>query len=539
MDISDNSHVSNPPVPGTHTVSAFDSMTLLHLVVTFRLPARCIAMRKSIKKQYCKFALLLCPDKNKFAGAKAAFKLKGEAQRVLLDKDKRSFFDIKHRASCKPEVPNCAPQQANRNVNVSRQSKIRNKVAVLNRALRCRSCKKPFIAYDTCAQGVPPGAYVPHHPFPKDVPNQGTGNPTSRAGFCGSSSPQKARVESFLRSAYSEQVGGSRKVNGRRGKKQVKESSESCDSGGSLDSEEGVGTDQDSDVLSQGFRVNGPEENLDTLPKEESCNSTKPTEGSGKREYPDPDFSNFDEERKEECFTVGQIWVVYDTIDAMPRFYAWIRKVFSPGFKLRITWLKPDTDNDSDFEWVIPACLTSAFEYDFVKVLSEYDGAVGICVVYLGKLKGFASLFCQIGEDEIIIPPSEVLRFFRRVPSFKMTGEEREDVPTGSFELDPASISMNLEEIMLPIKAAVGLDNVYTNGLSSESLGGNCVVEGVEGRKSTHPHLQVGIQAEPVNYLDDVADDPNLSPLLDVPELPEPEFCCFDAMKSLDKFQVG
>lgn len=36
-----------------------------------------------IKKQYKKFALQLHPDKNKFAGAESAFKLIGEAQRVL------------------------------------------------------------------------------------------------------------------------------------------------------------------------------------------------------------------------------------------------------------------------------------------------------------------------------------------------------------------------------------------------------------------------------------------------------------------------
>ncbi|KAG5099446.1 hypothetical protein JHK82_044498 [Glycine max] len=38
----------------------------------------------TIKKQYRKFALQLHSNKNKFAGAKAAFKLIGEAQRVLL-----------------------------------------------------------------------------------------------------------------------------------------------------------------------------------------------------------------------------------------------------------------------------------------------------------------------------------------------------------------------------------------------------------------------------------------------------------------------
>ena len=48
----------------------------------------------TIKKQYRKFALQLHPDKNKFSGAEAAFKLIGEAQRVLLDREKRSRLDM-------------------------------------------------------------------------------------------------------------------------------------------------------------------------------------------------------------------------------------------------------------------------------------------------------------------------------------------------------------------------------------------------------------------------------------------------------------
>ncbi|KAK8698189.1 hypothetical protein V6N13_114315 [Hibiscus sabdariffa] len=49
----------------------------------------------SIKKQYRKLALLLHPDKNKFAGAEAAFKLIVEANTVLTDQTKRSRYDTK------------------------------------------------------------------------------------------------------------------------------------------------------------------------------------------------------------------------------------------------------------------------------------------------------------------------------------------------------------------------------------------------------------------------------------------------------------
>ncbi|CAA6663482.1 unnamed protein product [Spirodela intermedia] len=57
-----------------------------------------------IKKQYRKLALLLHPDKNKFAGAEAAFKLVGEAHRTLSDKSKRSVYDLKRSAGVKTVV---------------------------------------------------------------------------------------------------------------------------------------------------------------------------------------------------------------------------------------------------------------------------------------------------------------------------------------------------------------------------------------------------------------------------------------------------
>lgn len=38
---------------------------------------------------------LLHPDKNKFPGAEAAFKLIGEANMILSDKGKRSVYDLK------------------------------------------------------------------------------------------------------------------------------------------------------------------------------------------------------------------------------------------------------------------------------------------------------------------------------------------------------------------------------------------------------------------------------------------------------------
>ncbi|XP_039061246.1 uncharacterized protein LOC120205439 [Hibiscus syriacus] len=229
-----------------------------------------------------------------------------------------------------------------------------------------------------------------------------------------------------------------------------------------------------------------------------SNSSLKETKEPGPFDFPDPEFNDFNKEKKEECFSVGQIWALYDTLDAMPRFYARITKVFSYGFKLRITWLEPDPDDENEIQWVcegLPASCgnfkhgvsenteerimfshliywekgtsrdtykifprkgetwalfknwnikwklgAQKYEYEYVEILSENAEGVGLRVSYLTKVKGFVSVFSPVNKDTFLIPPDERFRFSHRVPSFVLTGEERLGEPKGSFELDPASL---------------------------------------------------------------------------------------------------
>ncbi|XP_016471734.2 uncharacterized protein LOC107793780 [Nicotiana tabacum] len=249
-------------------------------------------------------------------------------------------------------------------------------------------------------------------------------------------------------------------------------------------------------------------------------------------EYPDPDFSDFEKDREESCFKVGQVWAVYDTLDAMPRFYAVIRKIFSPAFKLHITWLEPDpldknetkwqsdgfpascgmfklgnsefaedhpmfshlacAKNESscsntmkifprqgetwaifkdwDMKWYSPIESKKKYNYEFVEVLSDYADDIGVHVAYLGKVKGFTCLFhraaTKLGEKgQFLIPAKEIFRFSHRVPSFKMTGMERNDVPEGSFELDPASLPID----QLGISVSADLDVEHGNAYNDVS----------------------------------------------------------------------
>ncbi|KAJ0253106.1 DNAJ heat shock N-terminal domain-containing protein [Hirschfeldia incana] len=236
------------------------------------------------------------------------------------------------------------------------------------------------------------------------------------------------------------------------------------------------------------------------------------------QDLPDPDFHNF--ELPTSSFAVNQVWSLYDPTDGMPRSYARITKVIEAEFKVCITWLDPleDSNDNSvpiacgvfqdretqevddrlvfscqmlhspgdsstviyprrgevwavfrgwDNSWIGGSDIhKGTYEYDFVEVLCDFNDVGGVGVAYLGKVEGFVSLFSRDVKYEVLqlqIPPNEILRFSHKVPSFKLTGREREGVPPGCFELDTAALPKELFEVANS-KACVGLDSEMLNG---------------------------------------------------------------------------
>ncbi|MCL7029220.1 hypothetical protein MKW94_030136 [Papaver nudicaule] len=110
------------------------------------------------------------------------------------------------------------------------------------------------------------------------------------------------------------------------------------------------------------------------------------------------------------------------------------------------------------------------YEYEFVEVHSDYNEESGIKIAYLVKIRGFVNLFRPTvanGVNLLHIPPNEILRFSHRVPSYRTSGEEREDVCEGYFELDPASLPSDIEKFSDPINVEVniGRGDTDSNGL--------------------------------------------------------------------------
>ncbi|CDY19714.1 BnaA09g03670D [Brassica napus] len=239
---------------------------------------------------------------------------------------------------------------------------------------------------------------------------------------------------------------------------------------------------------------------------------------------PDPDFHNF--ELATSSFAVNQVWSLYDPTDGMPRSYARITKVSEAEFKVCITWLDPLEDNNDNsvpiacgiFQdresqevddrlifscqmlhvpgdnntviypragevWAVFRGWDSSwngssgihkgiYEYDFVEVLCDFNDVDGVEVAYLGKVEGFVSLFrrnVKYGFLQLQIPPNETLRFSHKVPSFKLTGRERESVPPGCFELDTAALPKDMFEVVKPKVEVHAKKHQKLNGNHSSS----------------------------------------------------------------------
>ncbi|KAM0855203.1 hypothetical protein ACQ4PT_049921 [Festuca glaucescens] len=230
--------------------------------------------------------------------------------------------------------------------------------------------------------------------------------------------------------------------------------------------------------------------------------------GNDKLNCVDPEFCNFDQLRDESQFRANQVWAIYDAQGCIPRFYAQITKVkMTPKFVLHFVWLDFDPTNKAeawsyadlpvacghfkygdpgtteetnmfshtmycvksktrntfemyprkgevwalfkgwDIGWSSDADNHTDFEYEVVQVVSDFMTGTSIIVMPLVKIKGFISLFMQSKEPTpYVIPQDSTLRFSHLVPYHIMCGTEKEGIPEGALELDPAAFPLNLEE---------------------------------------------------------------------------------------------
>ncbi|KAL5224453.1 hypothetical protein ABZP36_011092 [Zizania latifolia] len=228
----------------------------------------------------------------------------------------------------------------------------------------------------------------------------------------------------------------------------------------------------------------------------------------------DSEFFDFNQLRHVNQFKANQMWACYDNQSCMPRYYARITKVkTAPKFMVQFVWLEFDPKNKVEMAWScgdLPVACgrfkhgmtdtakeTSMFsqiiswersktrncceiyprkgevwalfkgwdigwssdadkhknyEYEVVQVLSDLSTSTSIIVMPLAKIKGFVSLFMQSKEaTPYVIPRDDALRFSHCVPHHLTSGTEREGIPEGAIELDPAALPLNSEEAFVSV----------------------------------------------------------------------------------------
>jgi curved DNA-binding protein CbpA len=321
---------------------------------------------------------------------------------------------------------------------------------------------------------------------------------------------------------------------------------------------------------------NEPNEAAD-IPNEEEVEAD-PSSGAKEITYQEAEFFQFDTLRDQTKFAVDQVWAVYDDRDGMPRYYARIKSLStSPKFQIRFIWFEPDPDQstlvwhraglpistgmfklgktqlhdellmfshvvscekagkrntfsiyprkgeiwamfkDWDNSWSSKSGKNKEFAYEMFQVVSDFTDSTGVVVIPLVKINGYVSLFMQSREAApVVIPTNEILRFSHSVPLYRTTGNERDGIPEGAFELDPASLPPDLDGAFSSIDLDPNLmQKPNTNSTSAHK-------EEKEEEMKEHTRNREG-------------DMENMSS----PESPDYDFYCFENDRYIDKFKPG
>ncbi|ONK72138.1 uncharacterized protein A4U43_C04F16150 [Asparagus officinalis] len=225
------------------------------------------------------------------------------------------------------------------------------------------------------------------------------------------------------------------------------------------------------------------------------------------RKRPEKDFYDFENSKKAELFSVGQIWAAYDQ-EIMPRRYCKIDKVIAQKPQIYVTWYKACPCQSSEKKWQdagFPfACGTFTLEpnkmtltdasmlsyilsdgvtketleiypkkgevwaiyrdrnmdwcsnpgmrknstFDIVEILDDCLKDSAANVAYLVRVNGFKNVFQRYSrrgiELSFKIPADKLLMFSHRISAFRFIGGELSGISNGMLELDPLAIPDNL-----------------------------------------------------------------------------------------------
>lgn len=352
-----------------------------------------------------------------------------------------------------------------------------------------------------------------------------------------------------------------------------------------------VDIQEEAKTLDIGDQDNISAEVTDTVGQNQPCYSVKLS-------FPDADFFDFEKLRDANLFAIGQIWALYDNLDGMPRYYAKIKHFDASNFKVHLTWLERIAMNEAEEKWSdeeLPVACGSfslgttdisqdrlifshivswtkgkrrkyevhpskgevwalykgwnmqwgsdadnhrSYEYEVVKVLSNFSVSAGVTVVPLVRIDGFVSLFATVKEkSDIVVAPSELLRFSHSVPFYRTNGTEKVGVPGGFLELDTACLPIDLDAAF----PCVPLDSCMSPGKKEGSAFIDLSTDSASSRGkheyiSSEPNKSLQRNLNAPNALGDFSEQN--SPSL-VYTYPDSEFYNFEECRSCQNFERG
>ncbi|XP_078435841.1 uncharacterized protein LOC144706713 [Wolffia australiana] len=319
-----------------------------------------------IKRQYRKLALLLHPDKNKFFGSEDAFKLVGEAYRILSNRSKRNFYDMKMKMKTKTRLPVDIKQPTPRSKKDS-NSCVHNSTSLIVKdqkietsSVTSRTRLKIEIMEEDEAEKLQNhcsdrAAEIPH------------ASPSVRRFMSlGLKVKDDNKIEEWIRS---EILTSKIQTNDQKDESSLTtfiSETEAKNSRGRINivanlpveiqvkgkrrklQEADASLSKNSEETSLLVDLDKAEESIvEETPSKKRIKSSSPKVIG----YPDSEFHDFELERTKGKLKTGQIWAVYSEIDGFPKYYAQITNIDLEQFKIRVTWLEAGQLSTEDRVW--------------------------------------------------------------------------------------------------------------------------------------------------------------------------------------------
>ncbi|GMQ04176.1 hypothetical protein CsSME_00049687 [Camellia sinensis var. sinensis] len=352
----------------------------------------------TIKKQYKRLALALHPDKNPFAASEEAFKLVGNAFRVLSDRIRRKEYDMKLRiamqSAAMAEGGGGGAVDAFWTACSTCRLLHQFERKYLGHNLMCPSCKKSFKAVEVSESvsggeeedkvGTRSSARIRARGGEKSGSRELKRKMISVGEVLERSRPvQRSRSidlngdlgsgDGVFERLRSKKVKGSRFVDKKEERAagvEVLEKTKSKSKSKRTKSGEETMTLAEMQMVAklkvheekmtmrskEKQREKGNKESERVKEKEKEKRGNLETEkdkraskcgDSGKMAVEDSDFYDFDKDRVEKSFKKGQVWAIYDDDDGMPRLYGLIDEVLSVNpFEVKMSWLDLQSNGD-------------------------------------------------------------------------------------------------------------------------------------------------------------------------------------------------